>query len=196
MTQPGYSPIPDHDLLDQQTLPAQLPSAQLYHFGLSLILVLFLSVLSTSSSMHAQLTSQSCSRSLRLLQGQSGHFRGRVHIRNSQQLVNRAAASSSTAEMTVTGDQQLPAVYKRLVAKRTGNSFTDVAEVEEVPLPVPGANEVTDSFLHSGLRHLSCCSCCPAHLLLVYPSAGSMLLQTACIQHTSSWRHQPLLLWQ
>lgn len=44
--------------------------------------------------------------------------------------------------MTVTGDQQLPAVYKRLVAKRTGTSFTDVAEVEEVPLPKPGPNEV------------------------------------------------------
>jgi hypothetical protein len=95
--------------------------------------------------MHVQLTSQS-SRSLRVLQGQSGHFQtGRIHIRKSQQLVIRAAASSSTAEMTVTGDQQLPAVYKRLVAKRTGTSFTDVAEVEQVPLPVPGANEVLNS---------------------------------------------------
>jgi hypothetical protein len=46
--------------------------------------------------------------------------------------------------MTMTGEQQqqLPAVYKRLVAKRTGDSFSAVAEVEEAPMPQPGPNEV------------------------------------------------------
>jgi hypothetical protein len=130
--------------------------------------------------MHAQLTSQSCSRSSRVLQEQSGHFQGRIQsIRKSQRPVVRAAASSSTAEMTVTGDQQLPAVYKRLVAKRTGTTFTDVAEVEQVPLPVPGANEVVNLSLRQCLLHvpatcvvLPLC-CCPLPL-------DSMLLQTAC----------------
>lgn len=37
---------------------------------------------------------------------------------------------------------RLPPTYKRLVAKRTGKSFRDVAEVEETPLPQPGPNEV------------------------------------------------------
>lgn len=53
-----------------------------------------------------------------------------------------ASASSITAEMTVTGDQALPGVYKRLVAKRTGESFSAVAEVEEAQMPQPGPNEV------------------------------------------------------
>lgn len=53
------------------------------------------------------------------------------------------ASSSSTAPAaTVQHASKLPATYKRLVAKRTGKSFKEVAEVEEVPLPQPGDNEV------------------------------------------------------
>lgn len=66
--------------------------------------------------------------------------------------------------MTVSsaGDQQLPAEYKRLVAKRTGASFAEVAEVEQVPLPQPGPKEVQCTAwprcTHQP-RHSSLCSC-------------------------------------
>jgi hypothetical protein len=39
--------------------------------------------------------------------------------------------------------QELPATYRRLVARRTGGSFREVAEVQEgVPLPEPQEGEV------------------------------------------------------
>ena len=39
--------------------------------------------------------------------------------------------------------QELPATYRRLVARRTGGSFRDVAEVQEgLPLPEPQEGEV------------------------------------------------------
>lgn len=59
--------------------------------------------------------------------------------------IRRPTASSGVTAMTVDGpaDQQLPATYKRLVAKRTGDCFKDVAEVEEVPMPQLGPNEAS-----------------------------------------------------
>jgi hypothetical protein len=66
----------------------------------------------------------------------------RLPISHPTRHTRASAVSSSAPEMTASSDQQLPAVYKRLVAKRTGASFADVAEVEQVPLPQPGPKEV------------------------------------------------------
>ncbi|WIA17998.1 hypothetical protein OEZ85_009485 [Tetradesmus obliquus] len=63
------------------------------------------------------------------------------------------ASSSSTAPAaTVQHASKLPATYKRLVAKRTGKSFKEVAEVEEVPLPQPGDNEVLIRMSYAGIN--------------------------------------------
>jgi hypothetical protein len=43
----------------------------------------------------------------------------------------------------------LPTMYRRLVAKSTGRSFKEVAEVIEDPLPLPGPNEVCCSAFYS-----------------------------------------------
>eukprot|EP00775_Hariotina_reticulata_P004107 gene4107-4353_t len=46
----------------------------------------------------------------------------------------------------------LPTTYKRLVAKHTGRSFREVAEVVEDPLPVPGPNEVLIKLKFAGIN--------------------------------------------
>jgi hypothetical protein len=53
-----------------------------------------------------------------------------------------ASTSGAAPAAAVQHAPKLPATYKRLVAKRTGKSFREVAEVEEVPLTQPGDNEV------------------------------------------------------
>lgn len=46
----------------------------------------------------------------------------------------------------------LPATYKRLVAKRVGTCFSEVAELEEVPVPQPGPNEVLVRLQYAGIN--------------------------------------------
>ena len=60
-----------------------------------------------------------------------------------------APTSTSTEQQAEPGQHQeqaqqaLPATYRRLVARRTGGSFREVAEVQEgVPLPQPQEGEV------------------------------------------------------
>lgn len=59
-----------------------------------------------------------------------------------------APASTSTEQQAepsqhIEAQQALPATYRRLVARRTGGSFREVAEVQEgVPLPQPQEGEV------------------------------------------------------
>lgn len=48
----------------------------------------------------------------------------------------------------------LPATYKRLVANRTGESFRDVADVEETSMPVPRGTEVSRIMVHTLLQQL------------------------------------------
>lgn len=97
----------------------------------------------TITPMRAQLTCRPCSSSPCWFSQASQPHRARNTLPYDLRKLIKATASSTTAEMTLTGDQQqLPAVYKRLVAKRTGASFADVAEVEETPVPHPGPNEV------------------------------------------------------
>lgn len=55
----------------------------------------------------------------------------------------RTNAIGSTNTLPQQQQQQaLPTTCRRLVAKRTAKSFREAAEVEEVDLPQPGANEV------------------------------------------------------
>jgi hypothetical protein len=62
-----------------------------------------------------------------------------VHRVQTHALASTSGPAAAVAPQTAL---KLPATYKRLVAKRTGRSFREVAEVEEVPLPQPGDNEV------------------------------------------------------
>jgi hypothetical protein len=52
------------------------------------------------------------------------------------------AQATTPPQPASSSSEPLPATYRKLVAKRTGSSFRDVAEVVEAPLPVPGPNEV------------------------------------------------------
>lgn len=106
----------------------------------------------SSPSMHAHITTSSCS-------GPQNKFRRvfcshspvptalancRLFHTTQKPTSQTSAAAGSATQMTVEQDtqQQPPAVYKRLVAKRTGGCFSEVAEVEEVPMLVPAENEV------------------------------------------------------
>lgn len=63
----------------------------------------------------------------------------------SKLLRNLQASTSSTPATMVQDDHttlQLPATYKRLVARRIGSSFAEVAEVQQENLPQPAPNEV------------------------------------------------------
>jgi len=46
----------------------------------------------------------------------------------------------------------LPSTFRRLVARRTGTSFAEVAEVEEVPMLIPGEGEVLIKVIYAGVN--------------------------------------------
>lgn len=46
----------------------------------------------------------------------------------------------------------LPATFQRLVARRVGRSFREVAEVEEAPLLLPGPGEVLVQLHYAGIN--------------------------------------------
>ncbi|GAB4813339.1 hypothetical protein N2152v2_000385 [Parachlorella kessleri] len=65
----------------------------------------------------------------------------------------RSLATQQSAHQTVEQQQRpLPSSYRRLVARRTGDTFRDVAEMEEAPLPTPGEAEVLVRVLYAGVN--------------------------------------------
>lgn len=89
------------------------------------------------------------------------------------------AITSNTMQATSTEQhQQLPATYKRLVAKRTASCFSEVAEVEEVPVPSPGENEASNNAQTVELMPLK-----SAHLNLRIPSMHRAVACDAHVQH-------------
>lgn len=59
---------------------------------------------------------------------------------NSPATLKQPQPSSASPPAAVAPD--LPTTYRRLCARRTGASVRDVAEIEEVPLIMPGPGEV------------------------------------------------------
>ena len=68
------------------------------------------------------------------------HFgRSPVHRRPSKM---RTSCRAPQQEMTVQHPAELPSTYKRLVGRKTGKNFREVAEVEECDMVEPGAGQV------------------------------------------------------
>ncbi|GMH34365.1 hypothetical protein BSKO_02199 [Bryopsis sp. KO-2023] len=76
-------------------------------------------------------------------------------VKRSTKLVKgipRAEPTSSGAAGAAKTKVKLPKTYKRLVAKKTGDSFRDVATVVEKPLPTPAENEVLVRVQYAGIN--------------------------------------------
>ncbi|KAH7616945.1 hypothetical protein Ndes2526B_g09051 [Nannochloris sp. 'desiccata'] len=61
-----------------------------------------------------------------------------------------AASLEKTRDALI--QQQTPTSFKRLIARRTGTSFSDVAEIEEVPMLVPKEGEVLIKVAFAGIN--------------------------------------------
>ncbi|KAF8062034.1 Zadh2 [Scenedesmus sp. PABB004] len=63
-----------------------------------------------------------------------------------------AAPAAAMAGADDPAPAALPATYRRLIARRTGRSFREVAEVVEEPLPQPGPGEVLIRMRYAGIN--------------------------------------------
>lgn len=73
-------------------------------------------------------------------------------VRSSASYTTQSSPMAETAGIKAV--PALPATFKRLVAKTSGNSFTEVAQVVEMPMVMPGPGEVRDCKI--GTWHNSC----------------------------------------
>eukprot|EP00879_Flechtneria_rotunda_P009564 GHRR01010010.1.p1 GENE.GHRR01010010.1~~GHRR01010010.1.p1 ORF type:complete len:380 (+),score=128.42 GHRR01010010.1:157-1296(+) len=75
-----------------------------------------------------------------------------VHRMQTHALASTSAGSGQSAPAAGSIRLQLPTVYRRLVAKHTGRSFREVAEVQECALPDLGPNEVLIQLKYAGIN--------------------------------------------
>lgn len=64
----------------------------------------------------------------------------------------RLRASAAETAALQTGTSALPTTYQRLCARRTGRSFREVVEVEQVPLQLPGEGEALVRVEYAGIN--------------------------------------------
>ena len=89
------------------------------------------------------------------------HFgRSPIHRRFSKM---RTDCRAPQQEMAVQHPAELPSTYKRLVGRKTGKNFREVAEVEECDMVEPGAGQVNASWCHKQFNVVSGCTTAVQH---------------------------------
>jgi NADPH:quinone reductase-like Zn-dependent oxidoreductase len=74
------------------------------------------------------------------------------HLSNSDIKHSRSRITALSETHDAASIEQPPSTFKRLIARRTGTSFADVAEIEIVPMLVPKEGEVLVKVAYAGIN--------------------------------------------